>query len=362
MKALNYFSFILVILFAAAIGGCVQYDKFKITEKPFVDKTSVILYIGDGAGERNQIQLNSSPDGKQYVWTSLDPAIATVSQTGLVTAQSEGFAIISVASGDDQTDIDVWVMPWVSLEDIRIVGKTRIITTRTSRFQVVAVPVPQNASEVNIEWTSSNPDAITVYENGWVVCNELGGAFITAKAGEFEKQVEVQAILSEKMSKSNWSIPGNTDVDMGDTGFSSHHLPTYSILYLIDDNLSTFWHTWYSGSNPNYPHWFIIDLGEEVIITHVSMHRRQDNNATGQTGFELFTCTESDAEDLLDPTTWGWESQGEFSFAQNTTAEQKYALAEYPTARYVKVYMDVKFRGSGQYANAAEFTVYRGAY
>jgi len=370
-KILKYFRLLMVVTLAGITCGCVSFDNYKITEKPFVDKTSVELYIGEGAGDRSQIQLVSSPSGKQYKWNSLDPTVATVSQTGLITALSEGFAVITIASANDQTNVDVWVRKWVPLEDFLILGKDRIIASRSDRFQIIAVPEPLNASEVDIQWSSSNPQAIQVFENGWVVCNDLGGAFITAKADEIEKKVEVQAILGNVlMDRSKWSVPGYATNIVSGIGWSSQDVPANLVAHMFDDNLATFWHaSWGAGGsiNTDYPHWFIVDLGEEVIITHVSMTKRRGFNNM-QRGFELFTSTEANAVNLSDPDTWEWESQGEFNFNPGTSAqdlndfEQKYPLAEFPSARYVKVYMGTKFKGANNYAQTADFKVYIGIY
>ena len=362
MKTFNYVRFLSVMLLACIVWGCVQYDRIVVTEKPFVNQTSVKLYIGEGAGDRSQILLVSSPQNKQYKWASLSPTVAEVSQNGLVTALSEGFAVITVTSETDQTSVDVWVQKWVPLEDFQILEEGRIITTRMERFQIITAPEPPNASEVHIEWSSSDPDAFSVYEGGWVVCNiDQGRTIITAKAGGIEKHVEVLAILSERMPRTEWKVPGYDATDYGTIGYSSQDF-TYgnNMLNLFDGNTATIWHTDWATLNPDYPHWFIVDLDEEVIITHVSLIGRIGWD-TEASGFELFTCTEAGAQDLSNPDTWEWESQGEFTFDISSDEEQKYAMRNFPTTRYIKVFMDTKFRTT-QNATFSEFYVYMGVY
>ena len=351
MKRVDYFRLFFAVALMSVTCGCVQYDRFNITDKPFVDKTLVELYIGEGAGERNQIQLKSSPADRQYTWSSLEPSVATVTQTGLVTAQSEGFAVIAISSDNDQTNINVRVRNWVPLEDVQILGDSRINKTRKDRFQLVAIPVPLDASECNIQWSSSNPIDFPVFENGWVICNEVGSAVITAKAGDIEQQVEVvvEKLLSVKMNKSGWSVPGYVDnSSAGTIGYSSQQIITAwaednRIVYLFDGDINTFWHSkWDPNPASDFPHWFIIDLGAEVIITDFSLYARQNYITDLVNGIEFFTCTEAGAINLSDPNTWAWNSHGEFELAL-VLNEQKFSLAN-PTARYIKVYMDKKFQ------------------
>jgi len=342
---------------AGMTNGCVQYNKFEITEKPYVDKTSVELYVGEGAGERNYIQLKSSPADRQYTWTSLDPSIATVTQTGLVTAVAEGFADVVVSSDNDQTVVNVWVRNWVPLEDIQIIGSDQIVAYRNDRIQIFTAPIPLNASECNITWTSSNPEKLSVFENGWIVCNEAGSFIVTAKAGEVEKQIQVRVLkewVSVLMDKSGWSIVGGVDYNSNDgaIGYSAQawndgtttRTDAY-VDYIFDGDRSTSWTTPWWSPYTEQPHWVIVDLGEEVVLTSVTMYRNDAvNMECGHTGFELLTCTEANAaNNPADPTTWIWESQGEFPFAATVPNEQKYPLSAFPMARYIKLYVDTKF-------------------
>jgi len=363
MNTLKYFRFLPVMVFVAVTCGCVQYDEIKITGKPYVNHTSVELYVGEGANDRNQIQLTSSPQDKKFTWTSLDPTVASVSQTGLVTALSEGFAIITVASDDDQTNVDVWVREWIPLEDLLILGEERIISTRLSKFQVIATPVPLNASEVKIQWSSTDPEAIAVYENGWVVCNNLGNATITAKVGEIEKQVNVMVFLSEKMSKAGWSILGfDPTLIENPPWFRTQHIGDGSFLTnVIDDNIATFWHSHWYGQGGRAPAYFIIDMGEEVMLTHISTTRGQANS-NGQTAYELLLCTEDGVNDQGDPNTWDWESQGVINFNRTIVTEQKIELPNYPMARFLKVYIDITHNPNNFNANFADVSVYIGIF
>lgn len=359
MKYFNY----LGIIIPAIMAGCNNFDSFVVTEKPFVNQTSVQLYIGEHTGDRNSIQLVSSPPGASYVWTSQDPSVVTVDQTGLVKAVSEGITSITVASKDDQTVIDVNVKEYIPLTGFTL-STNEIIAFWQTTTPVFVTYIPDNATDVNLEWTSSDHRVATVYSNGLIKTLEEGRATVTAKYGGIEQTVNVWVPASPiKMDKSGWKIPGyNPNSDDGTIGYSSQQRSDGGgVPSIIDDNLDTYWHAKYSSPASNYPHWFIIDLGEEVSIAKVSMARRKGDNR-GQKGYQVFTCTEAGATDLNNPTTWAWEDQGDYAFDSNKDGHQEVSLPirqqQYPIARYIKVYIAGKYRGSNNYAMVGDFSVY----
>src|SRR5690606_14996316 len=68
------------------------------------------------------------------------------------------------------------------------------------------------------------------------------------------------------------------------TASSSH--PGQPVTQLIDGDLTTFWHSNYSGSTTQFPHWASFDMGTPKEITGVRLHPRH-NNDTGLTQFRL---------------------------------------------------------------------------
>jgi hypothetical protein len=355
MRYLIYPMFILSLI----MTGCNKFDPFVVTEKPFVNLTSVQLYIGEHAGDRSSIQLVSSPKGTAYVWTSQDPTVATVDQNGLVKAVGEGVSSITVASKDDQTVIDVNVKEFIPLQSFTL-STHSVIGFWQDKKEIFVTYEPANASDVNIEWTTSNPEVANVYSNGLIKTLGKGRATVTARYGDMEQTVDVWVPDPPvKMSKAGWSVPGyNPNSDDGTIGYSSQQRNDGGgIPSIIDDNIATYWHARWSSPASSYPHWFIIDLGAEVTIAQVGMARRNGDNR-GQTGYQVFTCPEAGATNLGDPTTWAWEDQGEFSFDSNVNGIQTKAVPKFPVARYVKVYMAAKYQGVNNFAMVGDFSVY----
>ncbi|MDR1720523.1 MAG: Ig-like domain-containing protein [Dysgonamonadaceae bacterium] len=363
MKKMNKTSIDVRIFFVAALVyatcGCVKYDNFNITEKPYVDKSSVELYIGEGAGSRNQVQLKSAPEGNNFTWTSQDPSIASVSQSGLVTALNEGFAVITLASASDQTNVNVWVRTWVPLVDFTL-DKQQVEVKRLDKIQVVASPVPQNASEMQITWTSSNPAVVAVYENGWIVGNEIGEAVVTATSSDGkQRQLTVSVVPAvERFTITAANIPGyQAGVNAATIGYSSQH-GGYVVLNMFDGNITTFWHANYAAPVSNYPHWFIVDLRRSVVITKLMIQRRQ--TFISAKGFYFYTCPDVEVNQNDPLNGYQWVLQGDMSYDPLSNAEQYFEFDPIQ-ARYVCIYFDTKHKEAtapNNYIQLAEFGIY----
>jgi len=124
---------------------------------------------------------------REVMWSSDNPAVATVSATGLVTAQAVGTAsIIATTVGVDAdgntrsrgVDINV-VVPEVPVTSVSISGGVRSLNTGQTT-QLTANVSPANATNRNVVWSSSNPAVATVNANGLVTALLPGSATITA--------------------------------------------------------------------------------------------------------------------------------------------------------------------------------------
>ena len=162
------------------------------------------------------------------------------------------------------------------------------------------------------------------------------------------------------LDRSAWSFPGYQDTNDATIGYSSQEAggegasPKGRVIAMIDGNNDTFWHTaWKTASD--YPHFFIIDMGKEELVSDVSIRRRTNNNGTniGQT---IYTCSASAASGT-DPNTWGWESHGWYAFDRESNRTQIFGMNDATTARYIKVYFAESDKG-GNFVMVSEFNAY----
>ena len=192
----KFLSAMAMIAMIAAIYSC-KYDDFVITDTPFVEFTNVELFIGENAGSRSMIQVNISPDFHSYELKSLEPEVATVTQSGLIKAVGEGFATITVTSKDDLAYIYVFVRQWIPVDDINL-NTTNITRTWNGYKEMLKIDytlIPENHTQNETTWWSSDPSVVSVREHGWLTFNNQGQAtvFVGLPSGEI-KAIEVEIL------------------------------------------------------------------------------------------------------------------------------------------------------------------------
>lgn len=119
-------------------------------------------------GETQQLSTAFSPanaTNQGVTWTTSDPAVVSVDQTGFITALKEGTATITARSVDDQTKVARFPLtvtdaatPTLTLSPdsvgALVVGDV---------FQLTAAVTPDSA---RVEWKSSNPRAVALENEG----------------------------------------------------------------------------------------------------------------------------------------------------------------------------------------------------
>ncbi|MDR0657692.1 MAG: DUF1735 domain-containing protein [Mediterranea sp.] len=79
-------------------------------------------------------------------------------------------------------------------------------------------------------------------------------------------------ILGNKLDRTGWTAEANTQESGGEG--AGNGIPGC----ILDDNLSTYWHSSWSSGNHSLPHELIIDAKEEYSFTHIAMAQRQHDN------------------------------------------------------------------------------------
>lgn len=174
------------------------------------------------------------------------------------------------------------------------------------------------------------------------------------------RTIETRTKKVEKLDRTNWTFPGFADNYDAQIGYSSQEaggeggFPKGRVVAMLDGDEGTFWHTaWKQASD--YPHFFIIDMGEEKEVSNVTIRRRGGNNGThiGQT---FYTCSEA-AANGSSADDWGWTNQGWYPFDRNSDAHQLFGMKDVEKSRYIKVYFSEKDKG-GNFVMISEFNAY----
>lgn len=164
------------------------------------EPTSISLSVNSlflQGGETAKIEATINPSDvtdKGLKWTSSDSSIATVSNSGIVTAKSGGYVIIMVQCGSVSASCEVWVsVPSIDVEKISL-NKTNLKLTIGNTEQLAATVSPSNATDKTITWSSSNSSIASVNSSGLVTAKSTGTATITAKCGSVKATCTVTVI------------------------------------------------------------------------------------------------------------------------------------------------------------------------
>ncbi len=143
-------------------------------------------------------QHGNTLSGTSVTWRSSNTEVATVNDSGLVTAARTGSATITAAAGNIAGTVQVQVALPVPTtiaitpaepDTLRVIGQT---------LQLTATVRDQNGntlSGTSVTWRSSNTEVATVNDSGLVTAARTGSATITAAAGTVAAAVQVQVAL-----------------------------------------------------------------------------------------------------------------------------------------------------------------------
>jgi hypothetical protein len=278
------------------------------------------MYTGD------EVQLTASPVSENFTWSSENGEVASVSQTGLVKALSEGLSSIIVKSASDEARVDVRVRTFIPLTDISLsIASVKLYVG--DKVQIWAYSVPDDASDVILTWRSENPDIATVDRNGAVTAVARGITGIIVASGSIEKTVTVSVPELYRCDKTGWSIEVS-DQTASDGGGKDK---------VIDGDYGNggYWHSQW-GPDIACPHWAVIDMKEPVEIARIITQRR--NNGDTRT-LQYFVGDSPDA----DAGTWVKITEGAYiSSSANHTLTLD--VAEPVTGRYLKLVLPDSFR------------------
>ena len=158
-------------------------DPFIAVDAITLDRTEATLIEGEAVTLVATVTPDDATD-KTVTWTSSDEAVATVDQTGKVTAVKAGEAVITAKAGEKTATCKVTVnAPFIAVDGIKL-DKTEAILIEGETMTLVATVTPDDATDKAVTWTSSDEAVATVDQTGKVTAVKAGEAVITAKAGE----------------------------------------------------------------------------------------------------------------------------------------------------------------------------------
>lgn len=125
----------------------------------------------------------SNATNKTIIWSSAVPRIATVSNSGLITAIENGTGIISCFSQDGNKTASIIVRITTPVSSVRL-NQTTLTLTRNAMYQMRSTISPITASNKSVTWSTSNSAIAMVSSSGNVRGIAIGSVVITAQTAD----------------------------------------------------------------------------------------------------------------------------------------------------------------------------------
>jgi uncharacterized protein YjdB/endo-1,4-beta-D-glucanase Y len=154
---------------------------------------SSITIVGESTMEVNTQQtvtatvLPIDAEDKTVTWSSSSNTIATVNQSGLVSALITGTVTItatSVADGTIKGELEIVISAPAALVTSILLSKETLPLTVGDKETITATALPAGATDKTVTWSSSNDNIATVSQTGEIVAVATGTATITATAND----------------------------------------------------------------------------------------------------------------------------------------------------------------------------------
>lgn len=184
---------------------------------------------------------------------------------------------------------------------------------------------------------STDSKKIPITENG----DQIILVTLTNVYGDsWQKTFTSSALPVVKLDRSAWTIIDFDSQEAGGEGPVSGYVTA-----VIDGDTGTFWHSQWNGAQPDFPHWFTIDMGAQKTISAFEIFRRKDTD-NGTNVHEFYVSN--------DNITWTLAGLLESKLTDNN-GKRVEATPNAVQARYVKYHAKA---GNGKFAFLSEFYLY----
>ena len=149
-----------------------------------LDRTEATLTEGETLTLTATIDPETTTD-KTLTWSSSDEEIATVDENGTVTALKPGSVTITVSTSNGKTaSCEIMVIakePEIIYVSSVTLDQTDIEAIPGTVITLVATVLPEDATDKELIWSSSDEEVASVDQNGTVTILNVGTAVITAE-------------------------------------------------------------------------------------------------------------------------------------------------------------------------------------
>jgi xyloglucan-specific exo-beta-1,4-glucanase len=137
--------------------------------------------------------IPSDATNKNVIWSSINPAVATINSTGLLKGMKTGSSIISAMAGGNIV-VSFKVVVGVPLESLSF-NPNKDTLDILEKKQLTLVTIPANTTDV-ITWTSSKSSIASVDATGVVTGKTPGGAIVYATSADKSMQAACNIVVT----------------------------------------------------------------------------------------------------------------------------------------------------------------------
>ena len=180
-----------------------------------LNKSEASLKVGDTTTLTATVNPSNATN-KSVTWSSTNTNVATVDNTGKVTAKAGGEAkiIVKTADGGKTAECKVTVtVPVISVGLNKSEASLKVGETTT----LTATVNPSNAANKSVTWSSNNTNAATVDSNGKVTAKAVGTADITVKTVDGGKTATCKVTVLAIPTTSLEIDRTEAQIDIGDS-------------------------------------------------------------------------------------------------------------------------------------------------
>lgn len=209
-------------------------------------------------GETQQLNIEYGTDDKaeqekiaeaasklNLTWTSSDEEVATVDETGLVTAVGAGEADVTVSVADANISSTTHVKVVITPTGIEAPDSIELVTNGENSKALGAKMTPEDATEVKLAYESSDENVATVDENGVVTAVADGECvittYVTADIPATAENAEAKPVVDEVTSSEAEVADSAADSEAPDDAVASEPedtTDTDSSFGVVPDGLS----------------------------------------------------------------------------------------------------------------------------
>ncbi|MBQ3271619.1 MAG: Ig-like domain-containing protein [Solobacterium sp.] len=133
---------------------------------------------------------------QNVIWSSSDDSIVSVDENGIITGTGNGTAVITATAEDTGVSTSIEILGIVPVSGVSL-NSDKLDIVKENTDTLTPVFEPENATNKNVTWSSSDEGIVIVDENGVVTAVEGGTATITATTedGGYTAQCEVTVIV-----------------------------------------------------------------------------------------------------------------------------------------------------------------------